>query len=853
MQMQQLEDKVLQSAYKEMWFDPHDDRQFNLVPKRLNKLIGDIQNVNLHHINYMLPDAKHRYVLYDIGPISGTTLGIEDTRYEMLNWQRLDMFAEDNEIFIHCYIRQRMLPLSTLYVKRNNKGSLLLAVQELPNRTLLRTEEKLYLRVFSNDWLQETVAGQALENPVQSYSAYVTDINETIPVLNAWRSYLPGNAFLYHNGYLVNDITAKEIALGDTLQLTVDKTGLGYKDYYIEDLSTFFSSLDGLNKLLVQLDFFTEGDVVPADEVEIYICNAQADVGVYPRLKGFYLSRIFKNDIRQITHQDIAINAQRVSALLSEHAQAMKLDKPFFRVYFRETTERKKRTPLVDGQYTLDLYMVNSTLRRQLMTGSASTNQLWKAAALEQSAYLTWQQSEAEGLSPSLVNGVYSAEELSRRLLEPEIPLQGGVGQLYYSLPPCVNIGGLALAYDGNGVLISVIRLTGVSEGGQIVVPPETVTVRTLPGSFTDDGSTFDRDTDRVDVADVYNECFYYRKVEDTAWIPAEEGVDYFTDTATGERRWSDAHVDDGRMRRSIRDSIYREWNIDPELLYYPLPIYRTTPPTVLPLSYTEVYLNGKYLVAGVDYVLAEGELTITNKMYFLDAVTEGERLNVKLLHYGLPIDSFYRQETGFIEHRRFARTPIPFLINHRHRDVWIDGCLAQPHLIAKIEDSDSVMDEGYREGGVYSLTSGLMVLSAWARARLCQGDSGEKERLSANTLANYLPEPDVSGPVFIPYAHAIYSPFIYRIIQMVRGGAINVAKVGHSRAAVAQAITPHLDARNEDIISYDLDWDMINVHPCPANEQMTITEDEYQFLITANEVYFHNRLEFNSYFNITQ
>lgn len=853
MQIHQLEANVRQRAYQEMWFDPHDDKQTTIVPKRLNKIIGDVQNVNLHYINYTLPDNQSRYVLYDIGPYNASALGIEDSRYVMLNWQTLEDFARDNELFIQCHIKQRMLPLSTVFIKRTNKGTLLLAVKELPNRTLLQTKAYLYLRFFSNDWIQETVAGQQLDTPIDGLSAYAADITDVGPVLTRFKNGVENNTYLFHNGFLVNDISIGEIAVGDTLQLLTDKSGLGYKDYYVDDLPTFLSTLDGMNKLFLQLDFFTQQDVVPADEVDIFLCNAQSNVGVYQRIKGIYFSRIFRDDIRQVTHQDISINSQRIAALLHEHSGDMVVDKPFLRVYFRQTTERKKTMPLADGQYTLDLYLAEPSLRRNLMVGAASTNTLWKAAVLEQSPYITWQSSEVNALTDAGINGVYSAEELSRRLLEAENPLIANMDntRLYYTLPECVDINAMVLCYDSNGLLVDAVSVTNKTAGSQIEVIAQTETVRVLPGSFVSDASGFDRDTNAVDSADVYNECFYYRAVDDLEWLPAKEGVNYDTNLETGERVWKPSHSEDGRMRRSIRDAVYREWDIDPELLYYPLSLYEVPPPTLLMLSHTEVYLDGHYLVEGVDYLLANGELTITNKMYFLDVITDGKTLHLKVFHYGLPVDGFARTETGFIQHRRFERPTLPFFISHRHCDVWVDGLLADNDTLAKVEDTASVMDETHREGGIYTLASGLMALSEWARARLCRGDNGEMGQLSANTLGNYLPEPEATGPVFIPYAHAIYSPFVYRIIQRMRSGEIDVAKIGNSRSAVALAFAPYTQEREEDIINASLDWNMVNVHPCPANEQISVTEDEYQFLVVANEVYFHSRLQFNSYFNI--
>lgn len=848
-----FEQSLITTAAKEMWFDPHDDRHFTIVPARFNRLRGDRVRINLGYTDHYLPDSVNRYVVYGFGQQSSVFLGLEYSRLDMLRWIRLDEVARENEMVVNVHIAQRQLPLSSIYIRRNERMQLILAVDAKVNEVLLATEQPLYLRVFSNDWIQEH--GQHLDTPIDYIGGQLNTVDEAGPVITRWRHEEEGHKLLFHNGYYVNDITTGELQAGDSLTLHVDKSGLGYIDLSINDLMHYYSELDEVNKWLVSLNLDDPEQAVPADELDIYLVGRQANVGDYPRYKGFFFSRILDSDIRQLTHQDFGVDSRRVEALIAEHWDTLPLVEPFFRIFLRKTTDAVKRFPQVDGQHTLDLYRVDETYRRSLMVGTGSTFEGWQPTQLEMSPYMQWQNGISGTLTAESFKGLYSYEEVNRRVLEGHAPdthfTWNAVQSMWdYRLPWIAEIGCMVLGYDVEGRLIETLRVPPQSAGQTLRVHGAVSRVRCIPGDGRETGDGMDRDTDYVTEADWFGDQYYWRNVPSEEWHPAYYGVDYTVDQSTGMLRWLDHHKNDERMRRSIRDSIYRDLSIDPELLYHPFSIYTDEgPATLLPLSHLEIYLDGHRLVEGVDYRVDYPTIQLFAKEYHLDHLND--RVRVQLFHYGLPSQSAMWSEYGFVRNRRMVDGSTTRFSDLRHHTLVADGKLCTVDQWDLTERPDQPLADTIREGALYYRETAVRTMSEWVLDRY--GLSMERAQDASRLLYPILERPVESTPVFITHAHAIHSPFVYRTVQRIRDKVIDVARIGLSRGAAVVAMNEYLVELEDDILSKSLDWNFIDVHPCPANEQIQITEDEFMFLRILNDLYFHKRLVFNTYFNVVK
>lgn len=840
--MNTFERQLLLAAAQEHWYDPHDDAQFTFEPARLTRINGVRHVADMGYTSYVLPDKTTPYVLYELMQRSPQLLELENL---LMDWQRLDRVSEHNEQLIKVFTAERILPLNTCWVKQSKNRTLLLAVAEQPNRTLLRLNKPLYIHLSSNDWLSEM--GQHLPTPVKSVNALINSPSDASPVIAQWHAHTDGNGWLFHNGYYVNDVSTPEIAAGDNLQLLIDKTGRGYADYPLSQLKHYTSEMDARGKYLIQLPTPDNHRVELPDEVEIFICNAQPNAGQYSRVKGVYYSRLFESDTRVLTHQDFAIDARRIEAIIDEHSDEMEWDAPFLRVFMRNHTEADKVAPAIDNNYLVDLFRVDRETRASLMLGTVSTFEGWQASKLEQSVVARWQQMTSFGLTFANLKGVYAFEELNRRA-RAATWLDGDEVRL----PFAAKMGGILQLFR-NGLLVDHIRIAENMEYQLVSVTSDIDAVEFLPGRFVESGDGFDRDTDYFDQADWFDERFYWRAMNSgDVWVPAVVGQDLHIDEATGSINWDSVHTADERMRRSLRDSVYRQWDILPEMIYHPLDIYTTPPVTLLPLSKLDLYINGHKLVEGIDYRVDYPQVQIYNKEYYLEQADPNIPLKVELFHYGVPEHPGEGARWGFIRHRMLRDTDKRLFIHNRNHHIVVDGRRVDPDEVNHFEATEYETRPDLREGGLYALEPYPWMLGPWARMRLTDGNL-ERGRRVGEVLSPLLPEAVAQGPVWITHAHAVFSPWLKRLLQRIREGELDVTALGDSLTAIRVAVIPYLDELDQDIAGqvHGDEWSFIDIHPTPDLEQVRITEEEFLFLRKINTEYLNGRVVMNTYIQV--
>lgn len=841
----EFEHRLYKSAVVEVWQNPHDDNQFTIRPARLCRLEG-VRNILYTAVGtFRLPSANDKYVVYELGQSSPKVIGVDSN---VIEWVRLDALVKRNELLCHVHIKQLQLPLSTIYLKQTDKKNVILAVKVKPNKRLLDTTLPLYIHLYSNDWLALSGEGRAVADPVVETSIHVTDLQQVANLLTGYAAPTPGNQYLHHNGYLVGNLSVNEVAIGDTLALLVDKSGLGYFDIAIEDLKHFTSVLDSRGKFIIRVpDTLLSARLQnePVDEMELYLCNTQPNVGSSPRMKGIYYSRIHPTDVRMLTHKSFSIDSQRVEALMLEHTtESFTFNAPFIRVYLRHHTSKMKQ--YMDGNYISDMYKLKYEDRITLMTEVAAVYDAWKPDNLEMDPHTYWQQASVNDIVFDRLKGVYSVDEVNRRARKVNIDIDAHTALLPYA----AIIGGKLLCFNAEGLLVEIISVLPHSEYLTVSLPHDIVHVDCLPGIFTATGEGLDRDTNYHDQADWFDEKFYWRDVEDTEWTEAMEGINYHINAANGELTWDASHNESGRMRRSSRDGIYRNLKIEPEMLHHPIDLYEAPGPvTLLRLSRLDVYMNGRKLAEGIDYLVNYPTITITNKGYYIN---NPGLIDIDLFHYGVPMATPVRQIRGFIRHRVLGDHPDNLFIENRDMSVYVDGLRTTVNKLGLFENEGTVTDPIHREGGVYLAEKWPSVLSEWATKRLCHSDLtlGDK---AANAVSNLIVRSVNTAPLFIEYAHVLYSPFLKRTLLRLRTDVIDPSVFGLSDAGVMAAMAPYLSELENDLPGLDLDYDLIDIHPTCNITEVDVTEEEFLFMRKVSKLYFNNRVVFNTYTTIEE
>jgi hypothetical protein len=807
----------------------------------MTTLHGALGQLNNEIGNYKLPIQSKRYVVYEIGQSSASVLGIDSV---LLNWIRLDDLVKLNEMVIFVHIKQRMLPLSAIYVYKNENNNLIFAVDVKSCSVLLNTKEDLYIHVFSNDYLAGD--GATIQDPVVDVGSWVDLPQTAANILTAYYAMSGGNKLLFHNGFLVNDTTVSEVAVGDTLTAHHDKTGRGYFDVIVNDLKHFTSELDMRGKLIIQVpDYLSDSSlsIEPGDEVEIFVCAEMPTMAGARRIKGIYYSRLHDTDMRMLTHRDFAIDAGRVEALMDEHSGALPDNSVFFlRVFLRHHTNGLITTK--DNVFLHDLFRLDMADRLHLMTDSSSVNPAWKVENLEKSELSLLRSTDTNLFNINALKDIYSWPELNHRARS------GEIRENVYILPEMMHVGGIALCFDIDGKLQTKVSIAIGSGGDTIAVPVGVSRIECIPGSFVPDGGAFDRDTDFNSQDSYYAEKYYWSDVNSTNWVEAVEGVDYVIDADTGALRWEDIHNEHARMKRSIYDSVYRHYEIEPEEFYHPLRIYRDDGPvSMLPLARLDVFVNGNKCIEGIDYEVNYPMIQMTNKQYYIESDND---ILVDIFHYGVPNYPNKPSVYSFVKNRLSRDTDVDVFFEHRNMSLFIDGRIADIGDVNLYESPEIATKSEIREGALCGFEVWPHVLGPWAMKRLF-GGAIDSEFVASATVSNFIAQPTEPAQTFIPYGHAIFSPFLKRMLVRLRDGTIDVNLLGLSETGVALTVSPYMSELNNDIAKRLVDCQMVDIHPTSNIVQVDVSEEELLFLRMISKIYFKSRIVFNAYTNIQE
>lgn len=838
-----------QLSLREMCLDPADDCNFTFVPARYGRLVGDLVTVKTRYGNYRLPDGD-RYVLYSLNRTNPEEIGLRNKKDDLFKWVRLDTLFTDTSTIIQVYMNQRMVPLHTCYMMITNRHEMLLCVSGSVNRKALLEGEELRIRFFTNDWLSTNSTGNVYD--VEAMSADIAEVSDVIPVLNKWSSATTSKSILYHNGYLSDSFMPAHVEAGDSVMVNIDHTIVGIVEFTLSELHHYNpkdSTRSG--QLLLPLNLAGKTRIVPSDEVDIYIVGEGTYRG-FPGVRGVFYDRDKRHDVLQITHQDLSINANRVYTILNAHKDVLGIDDPKIRVYIRRTNSLPQVAPRTPGNYAIDLYRCSQSDRDDLMLGPGNHYIPWQPDNLEVSGWATIAHAKpADSDTPGFYKGIYTYEEMCRRVAQGVSPdtiltFSSGFNDPYYRYPFMVQCGGFILGYNVDGVLIETIRVPAGTSGTGTNMMDGVRSARFIPGSGTVDGSGWDRPMGYMDQSDYFGERFYWRTEVTDAWQVAVKDTDFSIDENTGEFQWGENHLHHYFMRRSIRDSFFKEVDIEPELLWHPIELFSTEPVSDLPLSHVEIYMNGNLLVKGVDYQLRDNAVEINSKQYYLDQL--GGTVNVKIFMYGLPDQPDRVYDTGWVRNRRMLGSQDTLTITHGMTG-WVDGKITPLSKFDLIENATEA-DGSLREGGLFVKTSVVPSISPWVASVFGCDDTALKA--ISNLVIPKLKVPyDNTRHVFPPYFHALYSPALYQIVQDIRDKVIDVGRGDVTRGSVAAALFDYQPLIERDISRLPLDWDFIDLHPFPHNEQITVSPKEVSFLSMASELYFNNRASFSAYLNV--
>jgi hypothetical protein len=862
---------LVEHALKNVWGNPEQDGQKAIAAKRITPQNGALNRFQLMNRKVDLPVKGKRYHVFNVGQLNPGLLGFKSNKPDWVteSWLNIADSVEQNAIMVSVYTADgTCIPLYQTYILFSDERALVIAVEENPRLKMDFKTDQVYFRVYSNAYYGTAIADQGNDfmrcrGRTAGQSSDILAMQSEVTALRQ----LPGYVTCYCNGFLVDELSPVTVQTGDSMEYIYDNSVKSVMTFDIGTLNTFNSELDSRMKFL--LHYPGAGDSIDYhDDMDVYV--------IYPtaanRYKGYYYHRNTRESHRMVTHKDYSVVVDYLNYIvqkLNEDISSEPLNIQDFKIQLIVRRSGTQRPLVYDNSRVFEMYKLTDEKVLQAMVGVNATLPLWRAEALENNAYTELMRVPfAKDITLDMVQRAYGYNSISKIVGDTPQKTTLISGLQTVSLPEALAPNCTGYEYDENGYLL----------GWHPHVPDRTYQavdgacrlVEAISGQGTNQPEViFGTDNIPVPQYDNYRVymCWFHEGLPNNQWRDVTGTSEYHIEN--GVLVWDNEQIDQFIMIRTDRK--FLAYDIDVPFtngnLYFTLSEYEdrglgdgvqhyTLP---VPSGDIDLFLNGKALIKGLDYIVKFPMVHVINKKYLeQQAWSTPQRFHVRMTGFctsDLQFDQI--EDFGFVEFGYLSR-------NNRH-DIRDDKVLRITMAGATMHRDDLVFSEEHDGVSVADPTNGSpyqvkdIVVPLKELVNENTYSLRAKSMVIDQQVSNYMtikkPEPDRGTLTVIPQKYPLVSPFVSRIVDAMLSGEITpiqiqTANTDNQVLALCQPFEGLLefDPINEDL---GFDYGYVAVHPHANTNVIALVLNQYRFLTKVVNLYARDLINLSPFFTV--
>ena len=836
-------DVLKEIALTRYWANPHADSNSIFKTVRLSAARGDISKFTLDVISYNLPDDVNRYMLYTIGNVSPTTLGI---RNYSCGWELLEERMSNAEMLLYAFIRGRMAILKNSYFCVMDDGSVLFALDYQKNSSLELTDD-LYIKFYSNVYYespQQTLANHLTFNHYEHSGVFAEYLSFSLDLTDAIKNTI-GHPFIYYNGLILPDglLDFNKLQIGDKLEYIVDPMIIDKYDLPIDLLNSFSSKLDGTEKVIASIDSPLSN--VYVDDIEFFVSGIRSDG---TRI-GAYFPRLNEDVIRMLTFKDWSLSSLLLEGRLDELRNFIEVSNVLsaFTLHIYRRENKQQKPIILDPNRIADLMNLPLGVRIEALSGVNSTVSIWQASALENCKFNQWVSCDFKNVYSFDITGLYAREGAIEVIESVHKPDYG----TSWLLPPMANSdGGVLISYDNNGVnptfthydILNHANAPYVNGTGteiflpnaqnnaplDTILPANDNTVLTVPIGF----GIF---------------CYYYNGNE---LIYAVDGQDYtLADNGTVTTiTWNSSLIKYERYVRESRNYVMYNANVSLSDIRAGINVYGSRPYAHhIGMETLWVWYNGRYMVEGLDYVLHNGLLFL---LYITPQAADVASLSV--IYVGLPTKELTHKTSvlwNWIKSGTITENTVYDLMMYRNKLFFING-MSIP--FSMIKEAEGYVDK-IRELSSFNIITGMpyAIVDKPTFSRTEYLDNYTETKLGKDVVDKEIvdfitaiyPQVVPKGLYIFPSKYDLVSPLMDKLIVDILSGSLIIPNIELSNEALLMMLVQYQDCLNYDPCLMNHDLGFVEIHPCWTSEKRIVNLVSYNFLSRVNSLVLKNNV----------
>jgi hypothetical protein len=595
------------------------------------------------------------------------------------------------------------------------------------------------------------------------------------------------------------------------------------------------------------------------DDIDVYLIKRTAP----DRHTGVFYHKNNDDALRQVTHRDYSIVVDYVDA----YQQVMvpkgwtDVNDVTVQLFIRHSGFQR---PLVFEHHRIqELYKLPEAERYQAMIGLEATVEVWQAAELENSEYVTLMGSSSNDVDLTLTKEAYGYNAIAKLIGDTPNKVENHSGRRAITLPYGTQVDSTAYEIDAAGKLIaSYIHTSGLE------YTPFNANCAMVEMIIGRGGQKLDMyfNTQEVTINPKMSYRYYVAPIAHDE-LQNDQWEDVTGDETKyiiigGKVHWlvdlefnavcvkSDAYflnyeldmpVNNGVLKFSV--NALTSWNgtLLSSVLY-------------IPPGRLDLWLNNECLIENLDYFVKWPQVVITNKKYLRD----GQNQKIRVRGTGFCNADMSRhapKEVGFVKYGKLSRNNRFDVRDDRVIRLVAGGRTYHRDDIRFTEGDPSLWMDNVTNGAPYTLEDLIVPLRQVVSDDTY--DMRAKSLVVDQAVSDYLtlklPESVPTNPDPIPERYAVYSPFAASVMYDLLTERLSYeAFKGHYSD---QDVRNYL-ASYEWLLDYDptrnnLDLEHVAVHPHDRTVEIELNAYQYFLLNRAIKVFLEDKVDITRFVRI--
>lgn len=862
-------DILRQYAVENVWCSPPQDNQIILSAKRITRKGGDIVSTPIMSRRVQLPENKKYYHVFQVGQVHPALLGLLPNKPEWAigQWKRFDAALNSLPVFVDIYTDSGVhIPLYKTYYMHTADRAFVFCVEINKVLDINYEDEQVYLRLYSNEFYNSIESSSLAHNTrTAGRTIYTnTDIIQVQSIENSWKQET-GAVFSYVNGHLVHEISPFTTKAGDYVECVHDSSVKRVVDLRVNDLKVFQSELDDVAKYLLHYPETTDQIIDYVDDIDVYVLSKDGN-----RFIGRYIHKNQAETLRMVTYRDYSLYVdvyRGISEYLAAYLNdtAMDLRDFYVRLYIRNSGFNR---PLVyDNERLFELYKLNDEDVLQALIGVDAVVPNWTAVNLENSEFIKLLSKSYNDINIDTIEKAFGYNAISKVLADSPLNVYEDAGSSYFDLPPGLQNNSTIYEYDENGVLLGWSHhLNGALH---ISSNPLCKMIDGVVGLGEEEPSVI-YGVNNIVVNPDYSYKVYMCYVDNdsnpsTPWVDIT-GDDSFYHVVNNVITWVSTDESYLLMVRTDERFVSYEFELLPiaGTLYFTMTemVNGLERPCSVPMGDYDLWLNGKELTRGLDYVFDFPKVYITNKDYLIQpAGSTPQKITVRATGFSRYVDGKYILDPiadyGFIEHGVLSNNNRYDIRDDKVLRIVVKGCLKNRDELIFSEEHQGVSVTNSLNGQPYQIKDPLIPLRGLTYTKTLElKDKSEAiDKIVGDYMSIKLPQPERNAPSSIQSRHRLCSPFFTHIVNDLASGQFNMESIRKNLTdgEVLDICKDYeyllkFDPLNEDL---GIDYRFVLIHPHQLETTIPLDVYSYSFMKKVVKLYGKNLVTLSGHLNI--